>query len=325
MKIKNVIPPYSESQRTALREDIRTHGQLGKVVVWNDLIIDGIECYEICKELGIEPSYEEAHFDSLFEAVKWRINIHINRRHMNVFNRIESALDLFEDVFAKEAEENRRKGAAKKQNASSDVHEDLHNASGHTVWVNQNIALLAQSNDNYVSFARQLRKDDSDLAQELLFKLRKGRITINRAKTEYNKSTQKTNKDTSTPSKGNGADTCNNLTDPVEKMSNNEYGWRSETDFIFGKDPSQNQKYPCLVFDPDILVEMISKYTDHDTSLDIACHIFPYFESVYRHGCKQYTNKDSNWDELQNRDFEVHRQYMDWLRSANNNFNNMAA
>ena len=77
------LPPLSEDEYAALKEDIRVNGLTYPIQVdENGNIIDGHHRKQICDELGIEPGYETVAA-GLDDEAKWDMALRLNnnRRH----------------------------------------------------------------------------------------------------------------------------------------------------------------------------------------------------------------------------------------------------
>lgn len=82
-ELKNLLPPLSEDELKGLEEDIRKHGVLDPIILWNDFIADGHNRYSICRKLGIESvDAKELHKDSKAEVMEWIIDHQFARRNL---------------------------------------------------------------------------------------------------------------------------------------------------------------------------------------------------------------------------------------------------
>ena len=102
-KLESVVAPLSESQKLGLRQSIETRGCIDPIKVWGNIVWEGIERFRLCNELNIPFEVKYVEFQNMAEAALERIRHHQNRRQMNVVNRIDAALDLFEGELAEGA------------------------------------------------------------------------------------------------------------------------------------------------------------------------------------------------------------------------------
>lgn len=80
--IADCFPMLGESDFRELKEDIRKHGQLAKVLIFEEKILDGRNRYRAIRELGMEPMM--AVFPGTYaEAVDMVVSLNLRRRHMD--------------------------------------------------------------------------------------------------------------------------------------------------------------------------------------------------------------------------------------------------
>jgi len=102
----NLIPPLSEGEKAALKEDIAVHGCRDSLVVLKGegIILDGHHRYRICQELGIPYQVVELEFPSHTEAKIWMIKNQRGRRNLNESQRAMLAVTL-EALYSEQAKE----------------------------------------------------------------------------------------------------------------------------------------------------------------------------------------------------------------------------
>jgi ParB-like chromosome segregation protein Spo0J len=81
----SVIPQMGESERGALKEDIRKNGVHNPILLHEGKILDGCTRYLICKELGIEPVFLE--WDGKGDPVEFVLSTNLHRRHLTESGR----------------------------------------------------------------------------------------------------------------------------------------------------------------------------------------------------------------------------------------------
>ena len=97
-ELRSLIPPLSAEERQMLEENIVANGCEMPILVWNDIIVDGHNRYEICHEHNISFFKEEKQFESRSEVKLWMLRNQLGRRNLNSFQRSEMALKLKDTV-----------------------------------------------------------------------------------------------------------------------------------------------------------------------------------------------------------------------------------
>ena len=106
---EGVKPRLSTREFANLTEDIRQHGVLTPILVYEGKIIDGHNRYRICKEYNIPFETKEMNFSSDGEAIVWIIKEQVGKRNLTPFQRCEMVLRYEPEIRAELAE--RRKAA----------------------------------------------------------------------------------------------------------------------------------------------------------------------------------------------------------------------
>lgn len=116
---KNILPEHSQEEKDALRNSIKMYGcHKNSIKSWNDQIIDGHLCYEICKEEGIDFEVEERDFENEEKAVLWIVQTHLARRNLGPVQRIQLALKY--EAFYKEMAKRNQSQAGKDRHCRPD-------------------------------------------------------------------------------------------------------------------------------------------------------------------------------------------------------------
>lgn len=105
----DLIPPLSIEERGELENSIMDEGCRDAICVWNGVIVDGHNRYEICKRRKRAFRVKEMSFDNDEAAVAWVIRNQFARRNLTAMQRAELALKLKEAVAA-EAKKRMLKG-----------------------------------------------------------------------------------------------------------------------------------------------------------------------------------------------------------------------
>ena len=82
-EFKDLIPPLTADEYTALEESILIEGCRDAILVWNETIVDGHNRFEICSKYGIEFSTREINFESILDAKVWIRKNQLSRRNLS--------------------------------------------------------------------------------------------------------------------------------------------------------------------------------------------------------------------------------------------------
>ncbi len=81
-EFKDMIPPLSQSEYYKLGENIKTHGCLSPIILWNNIILDGHNRYEICKSNNIKFTTTKLSLKDRTDAIDWILNNQLGRRNL---------------------------------------------------------------------------------------------------------------------------------------------------------------------------------------------------------------------------------------------------
>jgi len=104
-EFKYLIPELTIEEYDILAVSIKTEGCREAITVWNGVIVDGHNRYQICTLHDIPFQTVEKQFKDRDEAKKWVILNQLGRRNLSDFDRGRLALTLAEN-FRKKAAEN---------------------------------------------------------------------------------------------------------------------------------------------------------------------------------------------------------------------------
>jgi hypothetical protein len=84
-EFRNLIPPLSDEEREQLTNSITADGCISPLIVWEgkNILLDGHNRYEICKEYEVEFAVKELHFDTESEVEDWMILNQLGRRNVS--------------------------------------------------------------------------------------------------------------------------------------------------------------------------------------------------------------------------------------------------
>jgi ParB/Sulfiredoxin domain len=87
----SLLPPVSDADYESLKQSIASkHGLIEPIIINKyGIVLDGHNRFRACKELGIPLQYQIKEFDDAFEEKKFVIEVNLNRRHLNEFQKAE--------------------------------------------------------------------------------------------------------------------------------------------------------------------------------------------------------------------------------------------
>ena len=101
------FPSLSADEFAKLREDIRQHGQLDPIVLYDGVILDGRHRYRACLELGISPKFKQSKASNDHEALCESSSRNLSRRHMTASQQAMVCAKMLPEF---EAEAKKRQG-----------------------------------------------------------------------------------------------------------------------------------------------------------------------------------------------------------------------
>lgn len=107
-RLAEYFPLLEGDEFNLLVEDIRKNGQLEPIVTVDGLILDGLNRYRACQEIGIEAVTEAYAGD---DPLSYVVSLNVRRRHMDTSQRAQLATEM-EEEFA-EAEKAKKEARRK--------------------------------------------------------------------------------------------------------------------------------------------------------------------------------------------------------------------
>jgi hypothetical protein len=86
-EFKNIIPPLTPEEKEQLKFNLIRDGCIDPLLVWDGVIVDGHNRYEICTRNDIPYNTKDLHFDSREDAIDWIINNQLGRRNISDMQR----------------------------------------------------------------------------------------------------------------------------------------------------------------------------------------------------------------------------------------------
>lgn len=170
-EFKELIPSLAPEERAGLEKSLIEEGCRDALIVWNGVIVDGHNRYEICKEYGIEFKTIEKKFPDKDAAKVWIIENQFSRRNLPIFVRGELMLKL-KPLIAAKAKENQQvfKG---NQHVAIPA-----NSPTKQIETRKELSKLAGIGSNTIS---RIEKIVDKAPDEVKAKLRAGEMSINEA------------------------------------------------------------------------------------------------------------------------------------------------
>lgn len=185
-EFKSLISPLSQDEYKGLEEDLITNGYRPykeSILVWNGIIIDGHNRYEICRRHGIEYRVEEVRFQNREEAKIFIIDNQLRRRNISLFAR--GVLVIQKAEIMKLQEEARRKSLENLRQFRADDTGSM-NSENRSAAIDTTKEIATRIGSGYETASRIKRINESELvADEIKDKLRCGELSINEVYKEF--------------------------------------------------------------------------------------------------------------------------------------------
>ena len=170
-EFKELIPPLSFEEFTQLAENIAKDGCRDPLVLWNGVLVDGHNRYDICNRLKLSFKTIENKFKDRSEVIEWIIRNQFGRRNLSSYIRTTLALRLESEIA----------GRAKK-NFGFRTDLPQNSAKGYkSIETRKELAKLAGVSHNTVDKVKKIELVASPKTKEALAK---GEISINQAHNE---------------------------------------------------------------------------------------------------------------------------------------------
>jgi len=167
----DLFPMLDDDALAELTADVRSNGLLEAIVLYEGKILDGRNRYLACREAGVEPRFTQ--YDGN-DALQYVVSKNLHRRHLKSSQRAAIALDVLPMLEA-QARKRQVELAGTRPNTGDDLTEKVPEGEAR-----EQAAAMLGTNPRYVSDAKKLK----DKAPDLLEEVRKGNLTIGKAKTE---------------------------------------------------------------------------------------------------------------------------------------------
>jgi transcriptional regulator with XRE-family HTH domain len=167
-ELRSFVDPLTEIEYAALERSLLAEGCRDALVLWNGVLIDGHNRYEICRKHDIPfRTVQNDSFASLEDVKLWMIDNHLARRSVSDFQRGLLALRKKQIVAARKAE---RAAEAAEQEPDEDTSPPWN--------TREEVARAARVSPNTIS---QIERIQKTATPQLLDAVRTGAISINAA------------------------------------------------------------------------------------------------------------------------------------------------
>jgi transcriptional regulator with XRE-family HTH domain len=168
-EFKALIPPLPAEEYAALEQSIVRDGCRDALVVWEGILVDGHNRYEICNRIR-KPfrTVPLERVDSRDSAMAWMVDNQLARRNVNDYQRGELALKK-EALLKAAAAEKQKKGVSQNEDLSTDL------SKGSAMNTRRDLAKDAGVSEGTLA---KVKKIKTSAAPELVEKVRSGEVKI---------------------------------------------------------------------------------------------------------------------------------------------------
>jgi 16S rRNA G966 N2-methylase RsmD len=188
-EFRDLIPPLTKEEYEGLEESVVNEGCRESIIVWNDIIVDGHNRYEICKNHDIEFSVTEKNFANTDDAKLWIINNQFSRRNISIFDRGNLAIKMKSIIAAR---------AKEKQYEGINQYSLCQNSDKPSIDTKKELATIAGISHDTI---HRIETINNKASEETKDKIRRNELSINKAykdiKNEEYKEKEAVLKDTS--------------------------------------------------------------------------------------------------------------------------------
>ena len=108
-EFSTLIPPLNADEYSRLEQSIIDKERIYTIILWNNIIINGHNCYLICKKHNILYKIITKDFASRQNVIIWMFQNQLSRRNLTDFQRIE-IVRKSENLVRAQAKERQRGG-----------------------------------------------------------------------------------------------------------------------------------------------------------------------------------------------------------------------
>ena len=182
-EFKNLIAPLTSEEYLKLEENILAEGCREPIILWQNIIIDGHNRFDICTKHGIPYETVNKDFESKQEAMAWMIDNQLGRRNISAVDKILLAQKKTA-LLEQQARENQKIGGRLKGDINrggiSKAFVNIDKSSDEeftAINIRRETADLAGVSEGTVAKVLKIQKEHPDLLENI----RSGKMSINRA------------------------------------------------------------------------------------------------------------------------------------------------
>jgi len=172
-ELRDLIPPLTKDEFSALEESIKAEGCRDPIITWQGTIVDGHNRYKICQKHDIPFRAVGKDFDSKEDVIVWMIENQLGRRNVSDVDRMLLA--------QRKAEIFRQRGIERMKRTSDSPEEDA------PVNTQKSVAEIAGVSTGKLAQFEQIQKElaeDPEELEETLNSIRSGDLTVGKAYTD---------------------------------------------------------------------------------------------------------------------------------------------
>jgi len=172
-KFADIFPMITGEELEQLKQDIKEHGLLQPIILFEGQILDGRNRFKACKEIGVNPAFVDYKGDKPLEYV---ISENLKRRHLTASQRAVIAVDCL-PLLEEEARKRMSLGGGDKKSGMVKLPQPIQNKGKSSVQAGK----LARVGEKYVRAIKKLR--DAGKKEEIE-EIRQGTKTVQDIKKE---------------------------------------------------------------------------------------------------------------------------------------------
>ena len=170
--LHDLIPPLTEEEYRMLEDSIVRDGCDTPLTVWNGIIVDGHNRYEICMKHQIPFAIEKKEFADKEAAMFWMLEHQLARRNLNLYQRGELVLQ-FEPMLKAQAKKN--------QGARNDLDPNFRQNSAESSSTGYSSKKMAEMAGVSHDTIKRVKKIKANADEDTKRRLRSGELSIHRA------------------------------------------------------------------------------------------------------------------------------------------------
>jgi N6-adenosine-specific RNA methylase IME4 len=181
-ELKALLPPLTSDEYKTLEESIIENGCREPLIVWNDILIDGHNRFEICSKHNIDYQIKEIHAENIDEVKVWIIDNQKGRRNLTDGWKFELA-QVKKEILLKQGREKQKETLMRGNSAPvlSIIDKTEHNT-------RDEIASELGWSTGKVAIADKVWKEAKPEIKE---KIKNGEVTFNQAYTDIKREKKK--------------------------------------------------------------------------------------------------------------------------------------